>query len=58
MFVVGDAINHGIYTDRGGVQSQPIDISHEQLPGRGWAMSELLSMSIANSRSVAKARRV
>ena len=58
MFVVGDAINHGLYTDRGGVTSVPIDISNEQVPGRGWALSELISMVIANSRSVAKARRV
>lgn len=57
-FVVGDEINHGIYTDRGGVTSTPTDISTELVPGRGWAFAELMSMVIANSRSVAKARRV
>ncbi len=57
-FVVGDPVNHGIYTDRGGVTSVPIDISTEYVPGRGWAFAELMSMVIANSRSVAKARRV
>lgn len=58
MFVIGDAVNHGIYTDRGGVSSTPIDGSIEQVPGKGWWMSELISMVIANSRSVAKARRI
>ncbi len=58
MFIVGDEINHGIYTDRGGVTSVPTDVSHEMVPGRGWALAELMSMVIANSRSVAKGRRV
>ena len=57
MFVVGDPINHGQYTDRGGVTSQPIDITTEKVPGRGWVFSELLSMVVANSRSVARAIR-
>lgn len=57
MFVVGDPINHGQYTDRGGVTSQPIDITTEKVPGRGWVFQELLSMVIANSRSVARAVR-
>lgn len=57
MFVVGDPINHGQYTDRGGVTSQPIDISTERVAGRGWVFSELMSMVIANSRSVARAVR-
>lgn len=58
MFVVGDPVNHGQYTDRGGVTSQPIDMSIEKIPGRGWAMNELLSAVIANSRSVARGRRI
>lgn len=35
-FVISDALNHGAYSDRGGLQSQPIDISVERIPGRGW----------------------
>lgn len=58
MFCVGDPVNHGTYTDRGGVSSSPIDISTEKVPGRGWVFSELLSAVIANSRSVARAVRV
>lgn len=54
MFVVGDPINHGQYTDRGGVNSQPIDGSIEKVPGRGWYLTETISMVIANSRSVAR----
>lgn len=58
MFIVGDPINHGQYTDRGGVESMPIDGTHERVPGRGWWMHESMSMVIANARSVAKATRV
>jgi len=58
MFVVGDAINHGQYTDRGGIESQPIDGTQESVPGRGWFMTETISMVIANARSVAHAKRI
>lgn len=57
MYIVGDAINHGQYSDRGGIESQPIDGTHESVPGRGWFMTETVSMIIANARSVARARR-
>lgn len=57
-FIIGDAVNHGQYTDRGGVNSIPIDGSTEKVAGRGWMLTELLSMVITNARSVAKARRV
>jgi hypothetical protein len=53
-FVISDSLNHGAYSDRGGVQSQPIDISTEGVPGRGWVIHEPLAMAIANSRSVSK----
>lgn len=57
IIVVGDAVNHGAYTDRGGINSQPIDGTHERVPGRGWFMSQLMSMLVANARSVAKGQR-
>jgi hypothetical protein len=57
LYVFGDPVNTGIYTDRGGVDSQPIDGSIEQVPGRGWWLTESVSMVIANSRAVAKATR-
>jgi len=53
-YVVGDAINHGMMTDRGGVESTPTDISTERTPGRGWVLLETISMVVANNRSVAK----
>ena len=53
-YVVGDGVNHGAMTDRGGVESTPTDISTERTPGRGWVLLETLSMVIANTRSVAK----
>lgn len=56
-FIIGDAINHGIYTDRGGVTSTPIDSAIEKTAGRGWMFTELFSATIANARSVAKGRR-
>lgn len=57
VIVVGDSVNHGMYSDRGGLNSQPIDGTHERVPGRGWYMTELMSMVIANARSVAKGNR-
>ncbi len=52
-YVIGDAINHGAMTDRGGVESTPTDINTERTPGRGWVLVETMSLVIANSRSVA-----
>lgn len=57
-FIIGDAINHGIYTDRGGVNSTPIDGATEKTAGRGWMFTELFSAVISNGRSIAKARRI
>lgn len=57
IFVVGEADFHGQYTDRGGIESQPIDGTVEKIPGRGWFMSETLSMVVTNPRSVAYAVR-
>lgn len=58
IYIIGQADQHGQYTDRGGVESLPIDGTQERVPGRGWMMSETVSMIIANSRSVARGRRV
>jgi len=53
-YVIADALNHGAYSDRGGLQSTPTDISMEKMPGRGFAIHESLAVSVANSRSFAK----
>lgn len=57
-FVISDALNHGAYSDRGGLQSVPIDISNEKIPGRGFVIHESLAVAVANSRSVAKGIRL
>ena len=57
-FVVSDSLNHGAYMDRGGIQSQPIDITTEGVPGRGWVLHGSLALAIANSRSIAKGLRL
>lgn len=53
-YVIGDAINLGIMTDRNGIDSEPTTQSNEHVAGRGWIMTESLSMTIANSRAIAK----
>lgn len=57
-FVISDALNHGAYSDRGGLMSTTTDISVEGLPGKGWVLHEQLSVSVANSRSIAKGIRL
>ena len=57
-YIIGSPINHGTYSDRGGIDSLPIDHSIERIPGRGWSLTESVSMIIANPRSVAKGQRV
>lgn len=57
-FVIADALNHGAYSDRGGLMSTTTDISVEGLPGKGWVLHEQLAVSIANSRSIAKGIRL
>lgn len=55
--VYGDQVNLGQYTDRGGVESLPVDSAIEGVPGRGWMLQESLSVVLANSRAVAFANR-
>ncbi len=57
-YIVADALNHGAYSDRGGLVSQPTDIVVEKAPGRGWVMYESIAMAVANSTSFAKGVRV
>lgn len=57
-YVISDAMNHGAYSDRGGLQSVPTDIAAERIPGKGFVIHEALAVVVANSRSVAKGIRV
>ena len=56
MFVVSGPETHGAYSDRGGVEADAIDITHEKVAGRGWILVESLGMSINNAASVAHAK--
>jgi hypothetical protein len=55
--VVSDPAFHGAYSDRGGVDSQPIDGTSERMIGRGWLLSESISMAVANARSCSFGKR-
>lgn len=57
-YVISDEINHGAYSDRGGIMSTPTDITTERTPGRGWVLQETIAMCVANARSVAKGLRI
>jgi hypothetical protein len=47
----------GAYTDRGPVESNPVDEYPDGVPARGWFMFEHISCCIANSKAVAKIKR-
>ncbi len=51
--IVSDPTFHGAYSDRGGIDSQPIDSTTERVLGRGWLLAESVAMAVANTRSVA-----
>lgn len=51
--IVSDPSFHGAYSDRGGIDSQPIDTINERIVGRGWLIQESMAMAVANTRSVA-----
>ncbi len=57
-FVISESLNHGAYSDRGGLQSTPTDIGIEKIPGKGWVIHESLAVSVSNSRSIAKGVRL
>lgn len=57
-YVFGAAENLGTYTDRGGIETSPIDQAHTAIPGRGWMMHLQQSQTIVNTRAVAVGRRV
>jgi hypothetical protein len=52
-FIIGRAENLGQYTDRGGIETSPIDQAHTGVPGRGWMMHLTQSQAIANPRACA-----
>lgn len=57
IYVVADPINHGAYSTRGGIRSEPTSGANEGNTSKGWLLSEMFSFVITNSRSVVKAMR-
>lgn len=57
-FAISDPQTHGAFSDRGGIDSSPIDGVVEKKAGKGWWFFESFALAIANSRSVAKGYRV
>ena len=57
IYLVGDPLMHGGYTDRGPVQSNEVNQYSDGIPARGWFMWEDMSMVIGNARSVIKGKR-
>lgn len=48
----------GGYTERGPVKSVPDDQAQMGIPARGWRMSELISVVLANAKGVIKGKRI
>lgn len=57
MIVLGAQVNLGTYTDRGGIESEPQSQSVTGVPGKGWFLTESLSLVVGNARAVAVANR-
>lgn len=51
--IYSDPAFHGAYSDRGGIDSQPIDAINERIIGRGWLLHQSLAIAVANNRSCA-----
>jgi len=47
----------GVYTDRGPLQSNPVDSYSDGVAGRGWFIYEHLSNTLANAKGIATASR-
>lgn len=58
IYVLSTPEHHGCYSDRGGVRSEPTTGADSGNTSRGWLLSEILSWTLANPRSVSKGRRV
>lgn len=58
LYIVSDPQNHGAYSTRGGIRSEPANNTHEGSTSKGWLLSEPFSFILANSRSVAKGKKL
>lgn len=58
MYFVTSPDEHGRYSDRGGVSAAVLDSTNVGgIPGKGWDMSQLTSITVVNNRTVTKAIR-
>lgn len=57
-YILGNPENLGQYTDRGGIDSLPLDGATEGVAGRGWMLNSYVSVLVANARAVAKGTRI
>lgn len=58
MYVLASPENLGVYTDRGGVRSTPTNGADQGNSNRGWFLSEMFSLVVANPRAVSRTQRV
>ena len=58
IYVVATPEHHACYSDRGGVRSEPTSGADQGNTTRGWLFSEAMSFTLANPRSVSKAKRI
>jgi hypothetical protein len=58
IYIVSSPENHGAHTTRGGIRSTPTTGANQGNTTRGWLLSSPFSFVLANSRSVAKGRRI
>lgn len=58
IYIVASPENHAAYSTRGGIRSTPTSGANQGNSTRGWFMTEPFSFVLANSRSVAKGKRV
>lgn len=47
----------GGYTDRGPVNSMPLDEFEKHVPAKGWSMHEVISMTVGNAKAIARGKR-
>jgi hypothetical protein len=58
LYVVSAPENHGTFTDRGGVRSVPVDGSSMGNTSKGFLLSEFISLTLANAKSLSRAKRI
>lgn len=58
IYVVSTPEHHACFSDRGGVRSEPTTGADSGNTSRGWLLSEVLSFTLANPRSVSKGKRI